>query len=454
MADLVPGSTSSQVAGLQKLLKTTFKYNVPTDGSYGVETERAVADLQGKLNLGYTSGIADAATMKAMKEAAVPRALVQVGGCKVLVTKEQLARLQAAAGARAGDAVSKYVSMAEEARMYWEAHEKARASNWFWSTAVETATGAKFPPASMLSAAVAEAKAFERDARACKLSDKDIGSRTTKIREAFAAMSQYREELFAGGDQLVKNLETIQTGCVMTLQVTGALLTGGLSWEVQVGVSMGLATYEAALSEANKAAKDGSYSIESGVAAVFMAAIVDGTVGLILKGGNLGGFMDDVAKEAMAQAGSKWMKKFIANAINGGAQQMIEDGIKGLPGLADPTRKFTMKDFVLAAAASFVKGAFLKQLGPVCDKYGKGAGKLFSAKDLAGIAKGADIGKAGEEAIKKTIDQIAPRIVQDIIDNWDPETSPDQLEEEIRRTILDNNTVRREAQEAAKRAKK
>ena len=451
------GTSGKDVLAMQKFLNAQFgKYGItiPEDGTFGDEMARQVNDLSGKI--GYNADVKsiDPRFMAACKEALEPRGMVDINGMKTLVNRAQFAKLQAAAGAKAGDQVQKYVSMAEEAKMYWDAHQQARDNNWLWSSVVEGATGAKFPSPAVMNAALSEAKAFERDARACKLSDKDIGPRTEKIRQAFADISQYREELFAGGDQLVKNLETIQTGCIITLQVTGALLTGGMSWQVQVGVSTGLATYEAVLGEVNKASKEGSYSIEKGVARVFLSAVVEAAVGRIIKGHNLGGFMDDVAKKAVEEAGSKWLKKFAVNALNGAAQQMIEDGIKALPGLADPEKKFDMKDFVTAAAMSFVKGAGLKVLGPVCDKYGKSAGKLFSKKDLEGIAKGANLDKAGEEAIKKAIDQIAPRIVQDKIDNWDPAKSPDKLEEEIRRTILDDNTVRREAQEAAKRAKK
>ncbi len=451
------GTSSKEVLAMQKFLNGQFGklgVKIPEDGTYGDEMAAQVNALAGKI--GYNADVKeiDQKFMAACKEALMPRTRVVVNGVEAWVTKEQFATLQKAAGQVAGDAVQRYVSMAQEAKMLWDAHDQARSANWFWSTAVETAVGCKFPPASLINAALSEARALESAARSCKATPADLSKATGKIREAFAAMDQYREELFAGGEQLAKNLEKIQDGCIITLQITAALATGGASWEIQVGVSAGLAAYEQALKEVTKASKDGNYSIETGVVNVFMAGVVDGTVGLILKGGKLGNFMDDVAKKAVEEAGSKWLKKFAINAVNGGAQQMIEDGIKGLPGLADPKKKFTYTDFLKAAAESFIKGAGLKVLGPVCEKYGKGAGKLFSAKDLAGIAKGANLDKAGEEAIKKAIDQIAPRIVQDTIDNWDPKSSPDKLEEEIRRTILDSNTVRREAQEAAERAKK
>jgi len=186
---------------------------------------------------------------------------------------------------------------------------------------------------------------------------------------------------------------------------------------------------------------------------VFMAAIVDGTVGLILKGGKLGPFMDKVADKAVKEAGSAVLKKFIIKAVNGGAQQMIEDGIKGLPGLSDPKKKFTFEDFVKAATESFVKGAGLKILGPVCEKYGKGVGKQFSAKDFVGLGKKINLDKAGEEAVKKTIENVAPAILQKVADGWDPKKDPGKFETEVRKEILSDPKVIKAAQDAGNKGK-
>lgn len=450
------GTSSKEVLAMQKFLNSQFgKFgvNIPEDGSYGDEMAAQVNALAGKIGYNADTKAIDGKFMAACKEALTPKAKIVVNGVEAWVTRDQLAKLQAAAGKKAGDAVAKYVSMAEEAKSLWDAHDKTRNNNWFWSTAIETATGAKFPPTSLISAAIAEAKALERDARACKATPADLSSRTGKIREAFAAMDQYREELFDGGEKLAKNLETIKDGCVITLQITAALATGGLSWEVQVGVSAGVAAYEQAMKEVVKASKEGNYDITTGVVNTFLAGVVDGTAGLILKGGKLGSFLDDVAKKAVEEAGSKWLKTFAIKAVNGGAQQMIKDGIKGLPGLADPKSKFTFEDFVKAAAKSFVIGAGLKNLGAVCEKYGKSAGKLFDAKDFEVFGKGADLDKAGTEAVKKAIEKIAPKIVEAKIDDWAIEKSEKELEQQIRDGILNDPAVIKAAQQAINDAK-
>ncbi len=431
-----------------------FGVNIPEDGTYGEAMAAQVNTLAGKIGYNADVKVIDQKFMAACKDALVSRARVKVKGVEALVTREQLAKLQAEAGKRAGDAVAKYVSMAEEAKGLWDAHEKTRDGNWFWSTAIETATGAKFPPVSLINAAIAEARALERDARACNASDKDLPARTVKIREAFAAMDQYREELFDGGEKLASNLEKIQGGCVVVLQVTGALASGGLSWEVQVGVSAGVAAYEQVMKEVTAASKEGSYSVAKGVANTFIAAVVDGTAGMLLKGGKLGSFLDDVAKEAVEQAGSKWLKKFAIKAVNGGAQQMIKDGIKGLPGLADPKKSFTFEDLVKGAAKSFVIGAGLKNLGAVCEKYGKSAGKMFNASDFDVFGKGVDLDKAGTEAVKKAIEKVGPKIVETAAEALSVGASERELEENIRKGILSDPTVIRAAQQAINEKKR
>lgn len=447
---MVPGASSSQVAGLQKLLNTTFKYNVPTDGAYDKKTEAAVADLQGKLNLGYTSSIADAATLKAMKEAAIPRTKVIVNKVEAWVTKEQLARLRDVAGKRAAEAVRAYVSMANETKMYWDAHDSARKDNWFWSEVVDVAVGTKFPAKGMIDKAIKAAEAMERDARACNLKEEDLSSRAAPIREAFAAIDQYREELFGGGEQLVKNLEVIRSGCVLILQVTAAVASGGASWQVQVSVSAGVAAYEQVLNEADKASKTANYNVGDGVASVFIAAIADGTVGLILKGGNLGGFLDDAAKAACEKAGVGALKAFAVKAANGSAQQMIKDGIKGIAGLMDPNKKFTRDDFIKAAAESMIKGVGLKLLGGVFEKFGKGASKYFSEKDFKGLGE-IKMDKAGAEGLKKLLDKKGLEGPKAVIENWDAvKDNAAKFEDQVRDWILSDPQVKKAVQECEK----
>ncbi len=104
---------------------------------------------------------------------------------------------------------------------------------------------------------------------------------------------------------------------------------------------------------------------------------------------------------------------------------------------------------------SFVKGAGIKVLGPICEKYGKNVAKNFNPENFfKGMGKDIDINKAWEEGFKKTLDQLGPKIAQEVIDGWSPKSDAAKLEDEIRKSILDNNGLKRAAQDAAAKQKK
>ncbi|QYK40515.1 MAG: peptidoglycan-binding protein [Paracoccaceae bacterium] len=443
MATMTYGTSSPQVAALQKMLNAKLGYKLPETGAYDDELRAVIAEVQARLNVGHSSGEIDAATLKAIKDATIPRKLYCIGSTEVAATPQQVAEMRKAAGKVAGDTVRQLVGLAREAQMYWQAHDQTRKANWFWGKAIETWTGADFPSASMMAAAVRAAESLEAEARTGMLTDREFESRVKPIAVAFKAMSEYRKSMFDGGEDMIKQLEMVQSACIITLQVTAAVATGGASWQAQVAVSASLAAYEAALGEIGKAGKDASYSVPNGVVNVFMAAVVDGTVGLILKGGKLGPFLDKVSEKAIKKAGSPLLKTFIYRSINGGAQQMIEDGIKGLQGLTDPKKKFTFDDFVDAAAESFIKGAGLKLLGPVAEKFGKGASKHFTQADFAGISKKVKLDKAGQEGLLKLVDQLGPKAVKEVLDRWKAEDKPEKLEDEIKSEILNHPSVRK-----------
>jgi peptidoglycan hydrolase-like protein with peptidoglycan-binding domain len=429
MATLEYGTSHKEVEEVQSALNK-LGYKIPVNGAYDDATAKALEDMCTKLKVQADPMKVDGKMWEALNYASEPRTKVIVNGKEAWVTKAQFAQLQKLASERAVAAVQPLINMANEAKMLWDAHNQARDANWFWSSAVDIAVGTKFPSAGKMDAAVKAAKGMEMQAKAGKLTPAMLNSYSATIRQAFADMDQYREELFGGGEELCKNLKIIQDGAVIVLQVTAAVATGGASWQVQVAVSAGVAAYEATLDEVNKASVDGSYSIETGVVNVFLAAAVDGTVGLILKGGKLGPFMDKVAKKATEEAGTTVLKKFIVNSLNGGAQQMIEDGIKGLKGLTDPKKKFGMDDFVDAAVQSFVKGAGLKQLGSICTELGKKGAKWLNPADLGRFGK-QKLNKAGEEGVKKVADILMGAAIADVADGWDPKKKPSDFEQTI-----------------------
>lgn len=442
------GTSSPQIAAFQKMLKQSFGYNVPTDGSFDDKTLAAVNDLGAKIGVGRSVEKVDAQYMAAVKTALVPRTKVVIRGKEYWVTKEQLATLKARAGATAADSVQPYVNMAKEVQLLWKAHDDTRKKNWFWANAVDLATGCKFPDKSTVDAALRAAESMQAKARACALTPQQIGSESAPIRTAFAAMDQYREELFGGGAELIKNLELIRDSCVVVLEVSAAVATGGASWQVQVGVAAGLAAYKQALAEVDTASKTANYNVESGVARVFMAAVIDGSITYVLKGTKAGPLLDKVTEQAIKKAGTSMVKVYVIKAVKGGGQKMLEDGLKGLTSLADPSKQIKFDDVVKAAATSFISGAGVEILGPVCAKYGAKASKNFSPSDFKGLGKNIDLDKAGEEGVKKAIDAAATPIVQKKIDGWSATANHDKFEAELRSEILADPKVRKAAETA------
>lgn len=446
------GTSSKEVQALQKTLTKGFGYKLDVTGTYDDATANAVNDLRGRLGLPASTKGVDDEMQRAMKEALIPRTRVIVNGKEAWVTREQYMTLRKVAGQRAAEAVRPYLEMAAQARTLWESHKKARDDNWFWSKAVDAATGAKFPDAGTIAAAVRAAQDLESDARNLRLDPKDIGRRSAPIRQAFADMDQYQEEIFGGGEQLVKHLETIRDGCVLTLQVTSAVATGGASWQIQVGVSAGVAAYEQVLKEVDTASKTASYRIDTGVANVFLSGLLDGTVGLILKGGSLGSYLDDVAKEACGKAGRGLLQQWAIKAANGGGQQMIKDGIKGLQGLMDPKKKWTYEDFVKAGAESFAKGAGLKILGPVIEKFGDGASKYFKPEHFKHLGE-IDFKKPGAEGLKKLLDKKGPDVVKAVLGWWSPDDDPSKIEDALRAEMLKDPAIAKAVKEAERAQK-
>lgn len=163
------GTSSPEVLEMQKYINSKFKTKIPEVGSYGDAMAAAVNDLAGKIEYKASTKVIDPAFVKAMEKALEPRCIVVINGKEVAVTKAQLDALRLVAGKKAAESVRPYVNMMQEAKGYWDAHEKARDANWFWSNVVDAATGAKFPSTSMINAGIAEAKQLEADARACNL---------------------------------------------------------------------------------------------------------------------------------------------------------------------------------------------------------------------------------------------------------------------------------------------
>lgn len=439
MADLEYGVSDPKVVNLQRVInKIMGPGAVPESGSFDEKTRDKLAELQIQMNVPQ-SGKLDGRTKDALKIAMEKRTKVTVNGKTAWVTKAQLKTLQAAANRQAAKSIDPYISMAAEVKSLWDANNKARENNWFWSRAVDLASGSKFPSKAMIDNAVKAANGMKTLAAAGKLSPKDLDARSVPIRNAFAAIDQYREEHFGGGAELVKNLTTIRDGCVVVLQVSAAVATGGASWQIQIGVSASVAAYETMLKEIDKASNDSKVTVGSALSEMFVAATIDATVGLILKGGGVENLVDDAVKKAAKEAAGKgvagYLKAYAARAVAGGGKQMMEDGIKGLNSLKDPRKKFDKDDFVKAAAESFAKGAGLGIIGPAAEKFGSKASRHIKLSMFKGLGE-INLDKSGEVGLKKAIDAAGPAAVEAVLKKWGPKDNHNGFEKAVIDQIL------------------
>lgn len=457
MTDIRYGDCSTDVEDLQKLLKQKFKYNIKATGEMDDATVKAVADLKGKLGIQNSSKDVSAATLFAIEDAAIPRTVVVINKKTYHVTKAELAQLRSKASAQAEKVMQPYVQMAAEVQSLYDAHDKVRSNNWFWSNVVDAVTKASFPKKAQMKAAVSAATAMQREAKAGILDPSTLSSRAKPIREAMAAMSQYRDHTFGGGAQLVRELTDIQNGATLTLGIAMAVYTGGASWGVQVTGAAAAGSFDQALKEiGNSATFSTRAQHDAAVNRVFVSTVASGAAGVIMKGGKIGKYMDAVTKKAIADGGSGLLRSYILKGVNGGGQKLIEDGITGLPSLNDPKKNFTMTDFVEAGAKSFAEGAALAMLGPVAEKYGGKAGRLFTKDNFGVLGDVTKLDKAGEVLIQQAIDKIGKEVVLKTlagmsVSKTTGKKNGTEFEPKVRKAILAHPQVRQAYKKATKK---
>ena len=452
---LEEGISSPAVKALQvRLNKALGPGTVKESGSYDEATTEAVAQLQQRLGIRQT-GKADDRTLKSLNEVLDERTQVTVNGKTAWVTEQQLKTLQSKANAASAKAVDGYVKMANELKILWESHDKARSDNWFMSGVVDVATGATFPSKSLIGKAASAASSMKSAAAAGTLRPGDLGAKSAPIRAAYAAIDQYRSETFGGGEELIKNLQAIQDTCVVVLEVSAAVATGGTSWQVQVGVAAGMGAYKSVLAEIDKAPTDHTQTAGSAALGVLKGAAVDGGIALVMGGGGkgLGNFADDVAKKAVEKVGTgstkAMLQGYAIKAINGGGKKLVEDGLKGLANLNDPKAKHTPADLVEAAAKSFATGAGLQVLGPALEKYGSRASKHFSPGDFKGLGD-VDIKKALAGGGAAVIDKAGNAAAEKMLSKLNGKKPSGSFEKELRMCILKDPGVNAWMKKAAK----
>jgi len=301
------GTSSAEAKQLQKNMNTLFgAKRVPEDGSFDEGTQHYLKLLQKKLKVPET-GKADKKTMRAINYALLPRTEIVVNGKKAWVTEPELKALQTSARANAAKQMQKFVVLAKEAELYWNFHKELKENNWF-SGIVDTYAGATFPKKSIITTAVKAAEKMKTDA--AKGTTFNVKRSSEPIYKALKAMRDYRNKLHDGGDDLIKKLEFARDTSAVSVQIMAAVATGGASWYVQVGAAAGTGAYMGVISEL-KRAKDEKVTFEDITNTALKNAVIEGTVGYIMKGAGKGvaGFADDAAEVAVKKIGTGSAKK-------------------------------------------------------------------------------------------------------------------------------------------------
>lgn len=450
------GECSAEIKQLQKDMNTLFgTKRLPEDGTFDEGTEHYLKILQKKLKVPAT-GEGDRKTLDAIAYALEPKTDVVVDGKTLTVTKKELEALEKAARAKAAKDLQKFVVMAKEAERYWIFHDQIRKDNWF-SGIVDRYAKAEFPPKALMERAKKAAQSMVADA--LKGREVDVKKRSEPIKKALSAIQTYRGKLYEGGDDLVGKLETVRDTCEVSVQVMAAVSTGGASWYVQVGVAAGTGAYKGVMGEMRRA-KNEDVTFEDIRNAAIKNAVIEGSVGLVMKGGGkgIGKFADDVAEEAVKTIGTgtakKAVKGYAVRFVNGAGQKTVEDTMKlYVETRLDPKKKVTRDDLVKLAAGSVVGGT-LKAVGPVADAYAKKASAKFDASEFLEVtdkARQAEMWKAG---VEKAVEAAGDDAVDRVLKKWDGKKPAKQFEEAVRKEILGDRKVKAAVKKAEKRVMK
>jgi len=447
MADkLKIGVCSPAVKKLQQMINAAYQGSVVAEtGTFDEDTAAALAKFQATAGLPQT-GAADAETLKALSWAAIPKRSVNYKGQTYVVTESEYKQISAKLVQKLSGPVQAYGNMAAEVRSLWNAHNEARKNHAVFAAIVDVAAGSSFPSEGKITAAEAAAARMKSaaaggDINALK-SAMDDGS--APIREAMAAMSQYRDELYGGGAELIRNLETIRDGCVVVLEISAAVATGGSSMGVTAAVMGGVGGYKALLGEIDKASTSSKVDLGAAFGNILLSAAIEAGAGALMKGK----FVENVAKAAAAKVSGAALKKvgseaiaaFAGRAIEGGGKKAFEELVKDLCKACNPNDKMTLQQAAENVAANFVKGALFQQLDGVLSAFGKGVSKHFSAGDFKGLGK-VDYNKAlkegGQKALELAYDKWAPAAIKASDGN------PQKVESELKSLIVKDAGVQK-----------
>ena len=437
MAALQEGISSPDVKKVQQQINEYYQASVvPESGDFDGATTDGVVRFQKDVKVRAT-GIVDDATMKLlMKPPKEAGHLIKYNGDELWLTDDQYKDAVRAIGKAAAPTVDGYKRKTDEVRNMWDAHNQVRKDTFFLiPIMVDVWAGTSLPNESVIKAAES---ALGKMQKAVKGSDVDAINDALRdgpppIEAATKAMKQYRDQFYAGGEDLIKSLETLKDACVDVLEISAAVATGGSSVAVTAGVMASVGAYKSLLGEIDKASKTPKFNLVDAFGNVLVDGAVAGTVGALLHDdGLVGGVTGEVSKKL----GATVLKKFgsdvaakvastvVTKAFKGGADKAAQKIVEDLVESFKPGSKMTLDKAVKDVAEEFLKGAVYgsacvamsKDLEDFSDK----SIKYFKPGMFKGLGK-VDLKKAwdkgGEQIVEAAMKRIGAKLIVDAADN-------------------------------------
>jgi peptidoglycan hydrolase-like protein with peptidoglycan-binding domain len=433
MADIQEGVSSPDVQKIQRQINSYYQASVVAEsGDFDSATTDAVKRFQKDVKIRPT-GVVDVSTLKLLiKPPKIPAHRVTINGQEVIVTEEQYKAMCLAVAKAAAPIVDGFRRKAVEARNLWDAHNEVRKSTFFLIPAmVDAWSGASFPADGVIKAAetavakmVSAVKSLDPAAINAALRD---GQKP--VEAAVLAIKKYRDEMYDGGEDLIKTLEMVKEGCVDVLEVSAAVATGGASIEVTAAVMAGVGAYKSTLGQIDKASKTTNFNIVDAFGNVLVDGAVAGTVGALLHdSGFMGSLTGSLSKKlgatVLGKFGSDVAAKVAEKALKGGLDKAVEAAVKDMVEAFKPGSKMTMDKAVKDITEELLKGA---AFGGTCGKmedqleaFTKGSIKFFKPGMFKGLGK-VDMKKAfdkgGEQIVEVAMKRLGKSVILDAADN-------------------------------------
>lgn len=443
MSGIEFGTSSPQVRDLQIHLGTLLGGKVRVTGTYDEATQAAVDEVASRLNLkGGASGRVDAALIKAIAAAAEPRVVVTVMGRTYHVTQKEYAVVMAAAQKKARAIARPWLDLAHKAQVALDAHRRVRDANSIGTALLDQVVQAKFPDEGMVRAATAAAARIEGAMASLTIDAGQVAGMAQPIRDLLDRLDQYATDTTLGGPKLIESFGKIAEGSVLGMKLLGELAAAGKTGPVPVAIAAGVGGYEQLLKEIS-GVEGASATAGGAIGNIAKAAVVEGMVKLVMKGGakGVGQVLDDAVKEAARSYSSKALVAYGMKAANGGAQKVIEEAIKAALGEGDLAKAAAKspEDLKAAVVKAYVDGLSMGALGHLSRVYARGKVWAACRREVEKTAKDfkLNVKDGWEDAVKKVVESVGANVYEDVVGGLTPKEGLDtgKVEKEINAQI-------------------